>query len=163
VNKRKTPPGANPAAKWKREGLDLGFHGIAAFSVLALSGRNHQAHLPADDSRQEPAQAMRLPARQFQQFLGRGALGPFSSSRIVWVLLPSQTPFSLAAFPGRAPLAFFVPLAGLAFFPDLALDDATLRARLAAVAFFAAFGLSPVAVSWAVSVSSTVVIMLVSP
>ena len=51
--------------------------------------------------------------------------GCFSSSRIISVLLPSRTPFSLAAFPGRAPLAFFAPLgsflAWLAFLPRLGL------------------------------------------
>jgi hypothetical protein len=40
-------------------------------------------------------------------------------------------------------------LAGVAFFPDLALAGATLRARLATLAFFVAFGCSaaPVACS----------------
>jgi hypothetical protein len=98
--------------------------------------------------------------------------GRFSSSRIVSVLLPSRGPFSLAAFTGRAAFGFGVAsraalgafLAGLAFFADLALAGATLRARYATLAFFVALGWSPVAVAWAVAaVSSAVVIILVSP
>jgi len=164
VNKRKTPPGANPAARSEQGWVILGFDGVAALPVLALGGRDRQAHLFADRAREESTQRVGLPGSRLYQFPGRCAAGRFSISRIVSVLLPSRaTPFSLAAFPARAPRAFFAPLgaflAGLAFFPDLGLDDATLRARLATWAFFAAFGWSLAAVAWAVSVSSAVVIM----
>src|SRR5579862_6687310 len=56
--------------------------------------------------------------------------GRCSRSRILPVLLPGRTPFSLAAFSRRA--AFFAPLdaflAGAGFFPALPLLGAAVRA-----------------------------------
>jgi hypothetical protein len=79
--------------------------------------------------------------------------GRFSRSRTLAALLPS-----------RAPVAFFALLgalvAGLAFFPDLPFFCATLRARLAPLAFGLAFGASA-AGTRAVSSASAVEIMIV--
>jgi hypothetical protein len=76
-----------------------------------------------------------------------------------------KTPIRLALGFGLAAEAVLGAfLVGLAFLPDLPLAGATLRARFAAVAFFAAFGWSPAAVVWAAAtVSSVLVIMFVSP
>jgi hypothetical protein len=80
--------------------------------------------------------------------------GRLSRSSICAVLLPSR------AEPGFfGPLAFVARLgaffAGLAFLPDLALAGATWRAGFATLGFLVAFGLAPVAVAWAVPVSSS--------
>jgi hypothetical protein len=73
---RKTPPGVNPAARCERKGSVSGFDGVAALSVLALGGRNGQAHFLPYGSRKETTQGMRLPTGRFEQFLGGGAARP---------------------------------------------------------------------------------------
>jgi hypothetical protein len=98
---------------------------------------------------------MRLPARNLHQFLQRGP---------VLALQKVQDRRGLAAVAGaggflRAPGRF---LRGGAFFPDLAFFGATLRAGLAPLAFWVAFGASA-AGARAVSSASAVEIMMFCP
>jgi hypothetical protein len=82
--------------------------------------------------------------------------GRFSKSRTLAVLLPS-----------RADLAFFWPLGaffgGLAFLADLAFFGGTWARCRATLAFLLGFGWSPVAVAWAVPVSSAIEVFTLSP
>ena len=114
--KRKTPPGVNPAARCERKGSVSGFDGVAALSVLALGGRNGQAHFLPYGSRKEPRRECGCQLVALSSSLAVAPPGRFSRSRMVAVLLPSRAPF-------RALLgAFFF---GLAFFPALPLAGAT--------------------------------------
>ena len=70
---KKTPPGESPAARCGRKRRGSGFDGVAPLPVLALGGRNGQAHLLANGPGKKPAQRMRLPAGSFEQFLGSGS------------------------------------------------------------------------------------------
>jgi hypothetical protein len=103
-------------------------------------------------------------------FIGSLAVTPpgrLSRARIVSVLLPSRTPFSLAAFSGEpVPLGLAAVLgaflAGLAFLPDLYFFFATCAPSGATRAFLAAFGFSPVAGDWALPVSSAIDVFMFS-
>ena len=126
ADKRETPPGRNPAARCERNRANSGFDGIAALAVLALGGRDGQAHLLADRAGQEPAHGMRLPAGGFHAVP-------------CWWLRPAASAgpgsWRSCCRRGRLGLAFFALLgaflAGVAFFPALALAGATLRATCA--------------------------------
>src|SRR5271165_1742897 len=67
--KRKAPPVCWPAVEHKRRRRDLGFDRVGALPVLSFGRCNRQAHLLADDARQEPANGMRLPAGDFHELL----------------------------------------------------------------------------------------------
>ena len=156
THERETPPGMNPAARDERNWRCSGFDGVGALAVLALGGRDGQAHLLARRSR--TGSRGRECGCQPVAFISSLAVAPsgrFSRSRILAALLPS-----------RAPVAFFALLgaflAGVAFFPDLAFFGATLRARLAALAFGVAFGASA-AGARAISIASAVEIIAFSP
>jgi hypothetical protein len=73
--KRERPPRQNPGGWHNRCFWGSTLKGIAAFSVLSLSGVDRQPHLLADGSGQETPYGMRLPAGGFHDFLQGGAAG----------------------------------------------------------------------------------------
>lgn len=75
-NKRKTPPGRNPAARCELQGCGSGFDRVAAFAVLALGGRNCQPHLFAQRPADEAPEGMRLPGSHLEQIFGGGSARP---------------------------------------------------------------------------------------
>src|SRR5258706_15752167 len=119
VNRQKTPPGVNPAAREGRNWRCSAFDRVGPLAALVLGGADVEAQLLPNRARQEPAYA--LWACHEEAFMIAASVAPsgrFSMSRILAALLPS-----------RAPPAFLPPLgaflAGLAFFPDLLFLGAT--------------------------------------
>src|SRR5216684_7843280 len=114
MNQRETPPGANPAARWRRDWGYSGFDRIGALPVLALGGSDRQAHLLAQGAADEATDAVGLPTRSLHDCGKRGALRPFQQFEDL---------LRLAAFAGAtrlfAALGRFLGRAGL--LPGLAL------------------------------------------
>ena len=73
---REKPPRRNPGGQCKRLRLYSALYRIAALAVLALGGRDGQAHLLADGAGKEPAQGMRLPVGRLEQLLCSRAARP---------------------------------------------------------------------------------------
>ena len=168
MNKRETPPGANPAARKGRNCGGSAFDGVAALAVLALGGRDRQPHLLPNGPGQEAAHGMRLPASGLLQFLGCDPARPLQQVQDRGRLAAIGAPAGLAAAAGFfAPLAFGAPLgaffAGLAFFPAFPLAGATGARRGARLAFLVALGGSPAAVAGEVAVPSSITEFMFSP
>jgi len=148
-----TPPSGNPAARGRRDGSASAFDGVGALAVFALGGNDGQAHLLADGPRQEPANAVRLPASGLHQFLSRNAAVPLQQVQDLRGLAAVAGAFGLFRGFGR----FGRFLGGGAFLPGFAFLGATFARCAPARAFLPGFSLAV----WVAAVSS--LIMLVSP
>ena len=85
---REKPPEHGPAAN-ALPGVS-GFDRVSTLAVLALQGRDGKAHFFGKCSADESAQGMRLPARGFEQFLGRRAAGTLQHFKDCFGLAPGS-------------------------------------------------------------------------
>jgi hypothetical protein len=149
AQKRNSPPRSGPG------GLQ-GWHAtsvldrIAALPVLGLGGRECQAQLFADRTREEPANGMRLPAGGSNQLGKCGAVRPLEQIQHLLSLdALAGTRFLLGSFGRLCALWRLLGWGGL--LPDLGLQAATRGFRPPDVAFFLALGSSAGATAWAVA------------
>jgi hypothetical protein len=149
--KREKPPVQFPAADVFSE--MSGFDGVGPLVVLALGGRDRQAHFLPDGSGQEPANGMWLPGCGFHQLLGGNAARPLQQFEHLGGLAAVAGARRFLRALGRFP--------GLAFFADFAFFGATWARRAPAVAFLVAFGSSAEAAGTAPA--SGVDVMVFSP
>jgi hypothetical protein len=154
---KKSRQGRTRAAEEDSDWQVSALNRVAALPILALGGRNGQAHLFPQGSADEPADAVRLPASGFQQLLRGGSAGPLEQVQDLGGLAALAGYFRFfAAFEAAGAL---LGRGGL-FFPDLPLAGATRGFRGATLAFLVAFGSRAVAVAGVVACSSIFVVMV---
>jgi len=132
--------------------MTLSFDRVGPLAILGLGRGDRQPQLLANGSRQEPAHGMRHPASRLLKLLG---------ARSARALQQIENLGGLAAVAGAGgflrALGRFLSEGGL--LPRLALLGATLRVRLAPLAFWVAFEASTAGAS-AVSSASAVEIIV---
>jgi len=132
--KKGTPPGSNPAARGEQNGWGSGFDGIGSFAVLSFRGRDRQAHLLANGSRQKTTYAMRLPTSRLHQLGQASSVGSFQQIENLggFAAVPGLT----SLFRGLGRL-----LGGLGLLGRLALSGPNVGALLASAGLLAGFRL----------------------